>query len=105
MMYKRTQIYLDPEEHRRLVREAAERGLSLTEYLRRVIGNRTAERSAPYDTRSWVGLFGIVDSGPRDTAETMDEEAAAAFDEEHRRSLRRRPAPRARSKAAKPRRS
>jgi hypothetical protein len=99
MRFQRTQIYLDPEEHRRLVLEAAERGLSLTEYLRRVIANRAGERSAPYHTRSWDGVFGAVDTGRRDSVETMDDEAEQAFEEEHRRSLRRRPARRAGSRA------
>lgn len=86
MTFRRTQIYLDPEEHRRLVLEAAERGLSLTEYLRRVIGNRAGEQSAAYHTRSWDQLFGLLDSGKRDSVEAMDEEAAQAFEEQHERS-------------------
>ena len=91
MVYKRTQIYLDPEEHRRLVREAAERGLSLTEYLRRVIGDRAGEERVSYAARTWDALIGIIDSGPKDTVDSMDEEVAEAFDQEHRRGRRRRP--------------
>ena len=88
MSLRRTQIYLDPEEHRRLVLEAAQRGLSLTEYLRRVIGNRTGEQSITYDTRSWDRLFSLLDSGSKDSVEAMDEEAAEAFERQHMRSAR-----------------
>ncbi|MGZ4210447.1 MAG: hypothetical protein ACXVQX_07605 [Actinomycetota bacterium] len=89
MRYQPTQIYLDPEEHRRLVREAAERGISLTEYLRQVIANRAGEQAVPYDERSWDGIIGLFDSGPKDTVETMDEEVGQAFEEEYLRSMSR----------------
>ena len=89
MAYQRTQIYLDPEEHRRLVREAGERGLSLTEHLRRVIGARAHEPPVAYDVHAWDGLFALADAASSPSGDT-DDEAAQAFEEEHERSLRRR---------------
>lgn len=90
MPYQRTQIYLDPEEHRRLLNEAAERGLSLAEYLRRIIGSRAGEPKPAYAERSFDGIFNLFASDlPLDTVETMDEEVAIAFEEEHVRSLNR----------------
>lgn len=104
MTYQRTQIMLDPEEHRRLIAEAAERGISLAEYLRRIIASRTSESAVPYAMRSFEGLFNALDSGAKDTVEHMDEEAGAAFDEELRRSLTRRTRARPPASKAGPRR-
>jgi hypothetical protein len=90
MVYKRTQIYLDPEEHRRLVLEAAERGISLTEYLRRIVADRVGENAPRYESSAWEGIFNIGNSGGRkDTVENMDEEVAQAIEAEYQRSLNR----------------
>ncbi|MCA1833753.1 MAG: hypothetical protein ABR548_09025 [Actinomycetota bacterium] len=99
MAFKRTQIYLDPEEHRRLLREAAERGLSLTEYLRRVIAQRTAEQRVTYDATAWDGIFNLGNSGLKDAVEDMDKEVAEAFEAEYKRSLNR---PATKSRQRKP---
>jgi hypothetical protein len=100
MRFQRTQIYLDPEEHRRLLAEAAERGLSLAEHLRRVIGARTGEPAIPYDARSFDGIFDLINSGHKDTVEHMDEEVGLAFEEEFQRDT----APQAQPAARRPKR-
>ena len=87
MKYHRTQIALDPEEHRRLVKEAAERGISLAEHLRRVVATRTAEQATQYDTRSWGGLFDIADGPAVDDDHDTDAEALDAFAAEYRRDM------------------
>ena len=98
MRYQRTQVYLDPEEHRRLVREAAERGLSLAEHIRRLVASRAAETGTAYDVRSFDGIVGIGRSKkPAPDADT-DDDASRAFEEEYLRSIRR-PAP---GKGARP---
>lgn len=86
MTYKRTQIYLDPEEHRQLVLEAAERGISLAEHLRRIVGARAGEASVAYSARAWDGIVAIADTGSKDTVEQMDLEVAEALDEQNRRA-------------------
>ncbi|MBI4728385.1 MAG: hypothetical protein HY775_02630 [Acidobacteria bacterium] len=85
MKYHRTQILLDPEEHRRLVREAAERGLSFAAYLREIVATRVAEEATPYDARSWDSLFGIISAGA--PGADFDTEVAEAFEAEYRRDV------------------
>jgi hypothetical protein len=90
MAYLRTQILLDPEEHRRLVREAAERGLSLSAYIREIIAARTGEAPVPYEARSWDGLFDLFAAGPpRGLEEDFDAEVREAFGEAYERSIKR----------------
>lgn len=64
-MLQRTQIYLDPEEHRRLKTEAAERGISLAEYLRQIVAQRAARagEQATYGDSPYEELIGIVHGG------------------------------------------
>jgi hypothetical protein len=78
MAYQRTQIYLDPDEHRRLVAEARERGLSLAALLRDIVSEHVSERAAPYETRSFDPIVGVAGRDrPGDDAahvrEAMDE--------------------------------
>lgn len=64
-MLQRTQIYLDPEEHRRLKTEAAERGISLAGYLRQIVAQRAARaaQQAANGDSPYEGLIGIVSVG------------------------------------------
>lgn len=87
MKYQRTQIALDPEEHRRLVKEAAERGISLAEHLRQIVATRTAGQAAPYDARSWDALFDIADGPEVKDDHDTDAEALDAFASEYRRDM------------------
>lgn len=82
-MAVRTQIALDSEDHRRAKKKAAELGISLSEYIRRLVGS-DLERRAPVSDVS--ELFDIVDSGESDIARHKDACIAAAVEEDHRRS-------------------
>lgn len=44
--YQRTQMYLDPEDHRRLKRLAAERGQSMTDLVREAVARYVADELA-----------------------------------------------------------
>ena len=68
-MTQRTQIYLPAEEHRRARRRAAEQGISLAEYVRRLVHRdlQPAPRAADLS-----GLFGLGDSGGSDVANEKD---------------------------------
>lgn len=59
MRYLRTQIYLDPEDHRRLVEEARERGVSLTALIREIVSSFTRERR-PQRARGLESLIGFA---------------------------------------------
>lgn len=77
-MLVRTQIMLDAEEHRRAKRRAAELGISLAEYVRRVLARDLGE-ARPGADRSL--LFALGDSGGSDVAAHKDDylgEAVAA---------------------------
>lgn len=68
MKLKRTQIYLEPEQHSLLKREAERRGISLSELIRRLIGQHF-ETNHSGETTSIVGLG---ESGKSDIAENHD---------------------------------
>lgn len=74
MKYKPTTVYLDPEDHARLTKEAAERGISLAELLRRITSSHVSERSPAYGGRSWDAIIGVAT-----TDEQVDD--AAGHDE------------------------
>ena len=75
MKYQRTQVYLDPDDHRKLREEAQRRGISLAAVLREIAGAHVRESSAPYRTeKSWDALIGICGEGePSDIARYEDE--------------------------------
>jgi hypothetical protein len=77
IMMQRTQITLEAAEHRRARRRAAELGISLAEYVRRLIRHDLAGPARETDPRV---LFGLGDSGGSDVAANKDRyvgEAAA----------------------------
>lgn len=76
-MAQRTQITLDPEIHRLARRRAADRGLSLAEYVRRLVA-RDLERPLAAADRSLV--FDLGDSGGSDVARLKDEYVGEAVD-------------------------
>lgn len=61
MKYQRTQVYLDPDDHRALVREAAARGISLAELMRRLVAGHVAEQAAPYEPRTMAAIIAVAD--------------------------------------------
>ncbi len=68
-MMARTQITLDPEEHRRAVARARELGISFAAYVRRVIA---ADLAGPPRTADPSVLFDLGDGGPGDVAREKD---------------------------------
>lgn len=66
---------LDAEEHRRAKGRAAELGISLAEYVRRIVGADLATPPARADASDILGLFG---SGGSDIARHKDEYLAEA---------------------------
>ena len=92
MKYIRTQIYLDPEEHRRLTAEAKAKGISLAALIREIAAGHTAERSALYDKKGWDSLIGSAGSGePTDIARFKDQYLAEAMDQLYEKKMGRAP--------------
>lgn len=83
MNLKRTQIYLEPEQHRSLKREAASRGMSLSELLREVVSDYLREEHSRDD---FYAIVGLGRSGRDDGAKRHDHylEEAVAKDEDIR---------------------
>lgn len=63
MKLQRTQVYLPGDTHRRLGRDAAERGMSLAAYVREVVEAHYARRGAG-PSSSFDDLIGCVDEAP-----------------------------------------
>ncbi len=80
-MMVRTQIALKSDSHRRAKRRAAERGVSLAEYLRQVVDRDLGEQPQG-DISAITGMF---DSGGSDIANHKDEYIGEAFWQEHLR--------------------
>jgi hypothetical protein len=68
-MMRRTQIMLDPDEHERATQRAAEAGISLAEYIRRLV-RADAKLPPPTDISS---IIGIGDSGGSNIAKHKHE--------------------------------
>jgi hypothetical protein len=68
-MQQRTQIYLPQEEHRRARRRAAELGVSLAEYVRRLVRQ---DLGGPGRKADVSGLFALGDSGGSHVARHKD---------------------------------
>ena len=78
-MQQRTQIYLPPEEHRRARRRAAELGVSLAEYVRRLVRQDLGGSGRRADVSS---LFALGDSGGSDVARQKDDYIGKAIADE-----------------------
>lgn len=76
-MVQRTQITLDPELHRQARLRAAERGISLAEYMRTLVA-RDLERPPSTVDRSLV--FDLGDSGGSDVARHKDDYVGQAVE-------------------------
>lgn len=77
-MMRRTQIMLDPEEHRLARQKASDSGISLAEYIRRLV-------RADLDTPAQTGIssiIGIGDSGGSDIAKHKREYIGDAVESE-----------------------
>jgi len=76
---KRTQVYLEPEQHRVLKREAAERGISLAELLRRIVEDHLRKDRSRKD---FFKIVGLGRSGRSDVAAEHDRYLAEAISED-----------------------
>jgi hypothetical protein len=63
MHYQRTQVYLDPEDHRALSAEAARRGLSLAALIRELVARRRVVEGKSFDA-----IIGLWSGAPTDVA-------------------------------------
>lgn len=88
----RTQIALDPEDHRRVKRRAAEQGVSLAEYVRRAVRRELGDEQRPATDISVI--FGLGSSGGSDIAKHKDRYVGEAVEAEYLRKTGR-AAPRA----------
>jgi hypothetical protein len=79
----RTQITLYPEDHQRARHRAAELGISLAEYLRRLVRDDLDEPGGPSTDVS--ALFGLGESGGSDVATLKDEYLGEAVEASRRR--------------------
>jgi hypothetical protein len=78
-----TQITLDPELRRRALTRAAELGISLDEYIERLL---THDLNAPRRKADISVLFDLVDEGPRtNIARDKDKMIGEAVRKEHSR--------------------
>ena len=78
----RTQITLYPEEHRRARHRAAELGISLAEYLRRLVKRDLEPTPAKGDISA---IFDLGDSGGSDVAKHKHEYVGEAAESLHPR--------------------
>ncbi len=78
---RRTQIMLAPEEHRRASEKAAESGVSLAEYIRRLVRADTAPSAAT----NISAIFDLGDSGGSDIAKHKREYIGDAVEAEYLR--------------------
>jgi hypothetical protein len=84
-MVSRTQITLSPEDHRRARARAADLGISLAEYIRRLVA-RDLER--PAQRAHISAIFDLGDSGGSDIARFKDEYIGDAVEAEYERDMR-----------------
>jgi hypothetical protein len=75
-MMSRTQITLDPEIQRRARRRASDLGISLAEYVRRVVARDLGGTTAPVDPSV---VFDLGSSGGSNIAKDKDAMIAEAF--------------------------
>lgn len=78
----RTQITLYPEEHRQARRRAAEQGISLAEYIRRLVRRDLEPSQVKGDISA---IFDLGDSGGSEIAKHKDEYVGEAVAAERRR--------------------
>jgi plasmid stability protein len=82
-MMIRTQIALDSDEHRRAKQRAAEQGVSLAEYLRKLV--RRDLRAEELPGADIGAVFGLGDSGGSDIAANKDDYLGDAVEAQYLR--------------------
>jgi hypothetical protein len=83
-MTQRTQITLPADEHRAARRRAAEQGISLAEYVRRLVHEDLTEAGSKPKADISV-IFGLGDSGGSNVAKLKHEYVGEAVDAAHPR--------------------
>jgi hypothetical protein len=68
-MMARVQIALQPDEYRRAIARARDRGISFAEYVRRLVA---ADLAGPAPAADSSMLFDLADGGPADVAREKD---------------------------------
>jgi hypothetical protein len=86
-MMARTQVTLDPENHRRARRRAAALGISLAEYFRRLVAEDIGSAKRKVDV---ANIFDLGESRGSDIAAEKDAYVAAAVEADLRRRPRKR---------------
>lgn len=81
-MVQRTQVTLDPEQHRRARLRASELGMSLAEYVRGLVRSDLGGHPPPSDVST---ILGLGDSGGSDVGRHKDEYIGDALDALHPR--------------------
>jgi hypothetical protein len=84
-MMSRTQVTLETQTHRRARQRASELGVSLAEYVRRLVARDLAGPQAEVDVTC---VFDLGKSGESDIASNKDAMIAEAFQSAHRKSRR-----------------
>lgn len=79
MGLKRTQVYLEPEQHRSLRSEAREKGISLAELLRQIVREHLQKELSSED---FLAIVALGKSGRGDVAEEHDRYLAEAIRED-----------------------
>jgi predicted transcriptional regulator len=77
----RTQVYLSPEQHRRLAEQAAREGVSLAALVRRAVAEYLDRREfrPPAARDAYLRIVGLGSSGQSDVAERHDHYLAEAL--------------------------
>lgn len=79
----RTQVYLEPEQHRWLRKEAQERNMPMTELLRQIIAEH-AQRQHPHPSReAFLSITDLGESGLKGVSEQHDRYLADVIADEH----------------------
>jgi len=81
-MTVRTQIALEEQHHRRAKQRAADLGVSLAEYIRRLLARDLGEPSPRAEAAT---VFDLFDSGGTDVTREKDRLVAEALEAERRR--------------------
>ena len=86
MRYVRTQIYLEPDDHRRLSDEAHARGLSLTALIREIVSG-FVRGNAPLRPEGFASIIGIIDGEPTDFVRDEELYREAWADRRYRKKM------------------
>jgi len=88
MTYTRTQVYLTPEDHRRLSERAKKQGKPLTALLREIVADYLRRGPESDAERSFDAIVGIVEDGePTDVARDGRGALREAREERSRKKL------------------